>query len=131
MLVNVACFKPDPATRLSLERAREYDRVSELYAARGAANRPSIGDESRKMDSRHGLQARRSQFDKTAFRQPVLTQAPMLPRKYRRGQADPLTEECRQQLREMSDYALMSDSEIRSGTTQDLLSEVNGSVSTA
>ena len=68
------------------------------------------------MEARHGIEARRSQFDKTAYRQPVLTQEPMLPRKYRRGQPDHLTEECRKRLREMSDYALMSDSEIRNGT---------------
>ena len=123
-------FPSDPATRLSLERAREYDRVSELYAARAASSRPSRVNEGGKVDSRHGLNARRSQFDKTAFRQPVLTQEPMLPRKYRRGQEDHLTEECRQKLREMSDYALMSDSELRSGT-QDLLSDPNGSASTA
>ena len=102
----------EPSTRLSLERAREYDRVSELFAAKKAGGDPERGTPGH---SPFGIEARRAQFDKSAYRQPVLTQKPMLPRKYRRGQDDALTDECRAQLEEMSDYNLMGEIEPKIG----------------
>jgi hypothetical protein len=54
-----------------------------------------------------GVEARRAQFDKNSYRQPVLTQKAMVPRSYRRGQVDPLTDDCRTRLRELQDYSLM------------------------
>jgi hypothetical protein len=57
-----------------------------------------------------GIEARRKQFDKNSYRQPVLTQKSMLPSPYRRDQSDPMTEESRSKLRELQDYSLMTDS---------------------
>jgi hypothetical protein len=105
ILTELFSFITDPSTRLSLERAREYDRVSELVGAK-----PSEGEQVNESGaSPYGIEARRTQFDKWAYRQPVLTQEPMLPRRYRRGQDDPMTEECRTQLRRINDYSLMND----------------------
>jgi hypothetical protein len=102
----------EPSERLSLERAREYDRVSEVLAAARAARGREEGlqqDDLEPSLSAHGLEARRAQFDKNSYRQPVLTQKPMVPRRYRRGQEDPLTEECRQQVKQVQDYSLMNE----------------------
>jgi hypothetical protein len=85
----------EPSKRLSLERAREYDRVTEIR-----------GEES---ECDHGVKARRVQFTKDSFRQPVLTRKAMVPRSYRRGQVDPLTEECRTRLKQLQEYSLMED----------------------
>lgn len=57
-----------------------------------------------------GIEARRKQFDKNSYRQPVLTQKSMLPSPYRRDQPDPMTDESRSKLRELQDYSLMTDS---------------------
>lgn len=90
----------EPSKRLSLERAREYDKVTEMLGARVA------GTESR---SDFGIEARRTQFTKDSYRQPVLTQKAMEPKAYRKGQRDPLTEESRTQLKDLQEYALMHD----------------------
>lgn len=95
-----------------MERAREYDRVSEVLAAARAARDRKEGSQQDGLEpclSDHGLEARRTQFDKNSYRQPVLTQKPMIPRRYRRGQADPLTEACRQHLMQVQDYSLMNE----------------------
>jgi hypothetical protein len=102
----------EPSERLSLERAREYDRVSEVLATVKAARDRKEGSQQDVLEpsvSFHGLEARRTHFDKNSYRQPVLTQKPMVPRRYRSGQEDPLTEECRQQLMQVQDYSLMNE----------------------
>ena len=99
----------EPSERLSLERAREYDRVSEVLAARGGSTDKLSDDGSDKgTPSPYGMDARRKQFDKNSYKQPVLTQKPMLPRRYRRGHNDRLTFECRAKLQA---YALMNDTQ--------------------
>ena len=84
-----------------------------LAAARAARDREEglQQDELEPSLSAHGLEARRAQFDKNSYRQPVLTQKAMLPRRYRRGQEDPMTEGCRLQLKKMQvqDYSLMNE----------------------
>ena len=50
---------------------------------------------------KYGIEGRRAQFQKDSYRQPVLTQRPMNPKNYRRGQPDPETELCRTLLREL------------------------------
>eukprot|EP00934_Nitzschia_sp_Nitz4_P006176 Nitzschia sp. Nitz4//scaffold4_size323378//84551//88052//NITZ4_000640-RA/size323378-snap-gene-0.407-mRNA-1//1//CDS//3329553339//6166//frame0 len=79
-----------PSTRLSLERAREYDRVSEVVALHEVPARELF---KRKGAPELGVAARRSQFDKNSYRQPVLTEPPMTPMHYRRGHPDTITEE--------------------------------------
>jgi len=98
----------EPSKRLSLERAREYDRVSDIRA-KSNYNR----DEG---NQRNGDEVRRSQFTKDSYRQPVLTQDAMVPKNYRRGQNDPLTLECRQKLKELQHYSLMEDPTIEEDT---------------
>jgi hypothetical protein len=123
--MNRSNFSPlaafsEPSERLSLERAREYDRVSEVLAAARAARDRTEGplqDDLGPSLSTHGLEARRTQFNKNSYRQPVLTQKPMVPRRYRRGQEDPLTEECRQQLMQVQDYSLMNEHGIPDSTS--------------
>jgi len=93
----------EPSKRLSLERAREYDRVSDVRAK----SRYNRNDE---MGSGH--EVRRSQFNKDCYRQPVLTQKALVPKAYRRGQTDPLTLDCCQKLKELQEYSLMEDGEV-------------------
>ncbi|CAJ1948545.1 unnamed protein product [Cylindrotheca closterium] len=93
----------DPSKRLSLERAREYDRVSDMRAK----SRYNRDDE---MGS--GNEVRRTQFNKDCYRQPVLTQKALVPKAYRRGQTDPLTFDCCQKLKELQQYSLMEDGEV-------------------
>jgi hypothetical protein len=108
----------EPSTRLSLERAREYDRVSEWLAR----NRVPAKSSDCTLDSKieklrpcsseveYGIEGRRAQFDKNSYRQPVLTQRPLKPKNYRRGQPDEEAEKVRNRLRELQDYDLMEDS---------------------
>jgi hypothetical protein len=90
---------------LSLERAREYDRVSEVLGTR----KVSVRDLNPHAGVEFGVEARRAQFDKNSYRQPVLTQDAMVPRSYRQGQVDTLTDNCQTRLRELKGYALMQD----------------------
>eukprot|EP00980_Cylindrotheca_fusiformis_P026200 scaffold15514_cov129-Cylindrotheca_fusiformis.AAC.8 len=92
----------EPSRRLSLERAREYDRVSDMIANRSGSQRESC------------FEARRAQFTEDSYRQPVLTQNAITPRSYRFGQVDNLTEECRVRLKELQKYSLMQDHETTS-----------------
>jgi len=104
---------PEPSTTLSLERAREYDRVNEKIAK--GKLRPGLQDLKAPVDdvlNKHavnGIDDRRAKFDKDAYQQPVLTQKSMLPRYYRKGVRDTLTEDCRIALKEAQNYTLMSD----------------------
>lgn len=99
---------PEPSTRLSLERAREYDRISEILAASNvSAQLDDLAEDGTPVE--FGIEGRRTQFDKNSYRQPVLTQEPMLPRPYRWGQPDPMAEECRERLLSLQDYALMNE----------------------
>ena len=66
----------EPSKRLSLERAREYDRVSDMRAK----SRYTREDD----ESSSGNDVRRSQFNKEIYRQPVLTQSSLVPKAYRR-----------------------------------------------
>jgi hypothetical protein len=105
------CDIAEPSSRLSLERAREYDRVGEILAAKISEdqNKSSNDQEGSRPPPLYGIEARRTQFNKHIYRQPVLTQKPMLPRVYRRDQPDHFTAECRNQLRKTQDYSLMTD----------------------
>ena len=107
----------DPSQRLSLERARECDRLSHLEQERrsslisspdaiAALSRPSQKVDSLRMASPspdQGVEVRRSKFDKNLYRQPVLTQLATEPWTYRRGLPDDAeTVSVREQLRHMN-----------------------------
>ena len=94
----------ESSTKLSLERAREYDRVSEWLAVnkkRTAGENGDVLDTEQKKKVEHGIEGRRRQFQKDSYRQPVLTRKPMHPRNYRRGQPDAEAEFCTRRLREL------------------------------
>ena len=96
----------ESSTKLSLERAREYDRVSEWLAAnknRSVGEKSDGLDPSQKQKVEHGIEGRRRQFQKDSYRQPVLTRKPMNPRNYRRGQPDPEAEFCTRRLQELNE----------------------------
>jgi hypothetical protein len=84
--------------------------VNELLAANKVSIRDLYTTEKGDAPVEFGIEARRNQFDKNSYRQPVLTQKSMLPSPYRRDQPDPMTEECRSKLRELQDYSLMTGS---------------------
>lgn len=115
----IACLSiQEPSTRLSLERAREYDRVSEWLARnKGPGNGETIDTileatepHMSSSEVEYGIEGRRHQFDKNSYRQPVLTQKPLKPKNYRRGQSDAEAEKVRIRLRELQDYDLMEES---------------------
>lgn len=97
----------EPSTRLSLERAREYDRISEILAQSVPANADELTQDGVPVE--FGIEGRRMHFNKNEYRQPVLTVKPMMPRPYRWGQPDPLAEEAREKLRSLQDYSLMEE----------------------
>lgn len=105
------CSFPGPSTRLSLERAREYDRVSEILADNNVSSRSFDEAGADDLPVEFGVEGRRTHFDKDSYRQPVLTQEPMLPRPYRWGQPDPIADECRERLRNLQDYSLMNENQ--------------------
>ena len=96
-----------PSNRLSLERAREYDRQVSARAARkeGTPQSPNAG---------HALRQR--QFDKNNYRQPVLTVLATEPWTYRRGVDDEETLNVRERLRDINRFVTMTD-----GTPQEQL----------
>ena len=87
-----------PSQRLSLERGRECDRLSSLdEKMKQAGVSVSSGD----LD--HGVEARRNRFNKSSYRQPVLTRLSDEPWTYRRGLPDdPETLQVRAQLRQIN-----------------------------
>ena len=56
-----------------------------------------------------GIEARRSQFDKNSYRQPVLAAKPSYPISYRRDQMDNLTDEVRIKLKNLQDATFDSE----------------------
>jgi hypothetical protein len=90
-----------PSRQLSMERARECDRISDLRAARRRGTPNARGQ---------GVAERREQFDKSAYRQPVLTLQALEPMHYRANQPDPITEETNVRLRSANRYLYTSDS---------------------
>jgi hypothetical protein len=90
-----------PSRQLSMERARECDRISDARAACRRGTRNARGQ---------GVVERREQFDKSAYRQPVLTLQALEPINYRANQLDPITEETNDRLRIANRYLYMSDS---------------------
>lgn len=86
----------EPSNRLSLERAREYDRMSAMQESNGAAVHADQHDE--------GVEARNRKFDNQAYRQPVLAEVAAEPWTYRRGVTDPETAAVREQLRRVNRY---------------------------
>jgi hypothetical protein len=91
---------------LSLERAREYDRLSALREERKSPDSPVSATGSGAAASfDHGVEVRRKKFDKNNYRQPVLTELATEPWNYRRAMPeDPETEAVRRQLREINRY---------------------------
>lgn len=86
----------DPSKLLSMERAREYDRVSEYDDDDDVINTSS---QSGLLSSpRNGIDSRRQNFDKNSYRQPVLFERVIDPLPYRRGQTDEMTEQARELL---------------------------------
>ena len=81
-----------PSKLLSLERAREYDRLFSLEEAnqggQNSTDQAGIG--------------RRRKFDKDAYRQPVLTELATEPLSYRKGLQDPETQKVCEQLRRIN-----------------------------
>jgi hypothetical protein len=96
----------EPSKRLSLERAREYDRLSALREERKSPDSPVSATGSGAAASfDHGVEVRRKKFDKNNYRQPVLTELATEPWNYRRAMPeDPETEAVRRQLREINRY---------------------------
>lgn len=81
----------DPSKLLSMERAREYDRVSE-YDDAGMSPRQGLGS------PRNGIESRRQNFDRNSYRQPVLTERVIEPLPYRRGKDDEMSVQARELL---------------------------------
>lgn len=90
----------EPSKQLSMERAKECDRISDLKAARrrGVPNQPG-----------QGIEERKEEFDKSAYRQPVLTVHAMLPMNYRADEPDPVTGDVRRKLQDACRYEVMSE----------------------
>ena len=86
----------EPSTRLSLERARECDRISSLR------NEDNIEVGTTGLD--RGEESRLRTFDRSAYRQPVLTELAAEPWTYRRGVEDEETVTVRNQLRHVNRY---------------------------
>lgn len=85
----------DPSKVLSLERAREYDRVAD---AEDDPTTPSASGGMGLDSPRNGFDSRRRNFDKNCFRQPVLTDSVVEPLPYRRGKDDEMTVQARELL---------------------------------
>ena len=84
-----------PSTKLSLERARDYDTFTNQISTEGGN------------PSDRGAAERRKIFDRNAYRQPVLTEMVKKPWMYRRGIADPETVSVQQQLERINRYSAM------------------------
>jgi Calcium-dependent channel, 7TM region, putative phosphate len=103
-----------PSERLSLERACECDRRSaqeqqrrSFQAEDPATLQSQLLQESSRHLLDHGAEARRSNFDKSKYRQPVLTELAAEPWTYRRGLADDAeTIAVRHQLRQINRYII-------------------------
>jgi hypothetical protein len=89
-----------PSTRLSLERAREYDRLSALAAL--AASQGMEGLDGTGTGTDPGAEKRRREFDADSYRQPLLTEVAAEPWTYRRGEDDTETVSVRNHLRQIN-----------------------------
>lgn len=99
----------EPSRRLSLERAIECDHVSDILAAAAIGSRPK-DDSGIHSNKGAGIEARRRQFDKNAYHQPVLAQDPLEPLPYRRGEGDDMeTISARDHLRRMEHISVTLD----------------------
>jgi hypothetical protein len=89
----------DASITLSMERAMECDRISDLKVSMAAG-----------VPFEKGLanKERAKVFDREAYRQPVLNVHAMEPMPYRRGTLDKLTKDSCALLRELNGYANMS-----------------------
>lgn len=93
----------EPSQLLSMERAREYDRVSELdteasfYSGGIGLSSPSGGST--------GVEGRQRTFDKNSYRQPVLNKQVVEPMPYRRGKEDEMTRSSRELLKRISQFS--------------------------
>jgi hypothetical protein len=85
-----------PSTRLSLERAREHDKYS---ARNAAAEKPGMSE-----NPHAGIELRDREFNKNAYRQPVLTVLATQPWTYRRGMDDEETVSVCKKLRRVNRY---------------------------
>jgi Calcium-dependent channel, 7TM region, putative phosphate len=94
----------DPSKLLSMERAREYDRISELDDE-GASGSVSSGLLGSPGSPKNGLESRKVNFDKNSYRQPVLTERVIEPLPYRRGRDDEMTVQTRELLRRIRGLA--------------------------
>jgi len=82
----------NPGKSLSLERAMELDHICDSKMT--ATSIPKSPKEARK----NLLRKSKSSFSADAYRQPVLAEKALEPLSYRRGQADPLTEDAKNHL---------------------------------
>ena len=85
----------EAARQLSLERAVERDRVSNMKAMQtvkrdGSGTAPSLDE-------------RRTLFDRKLYRQPVLTAAMVEPLSYRRNEPDAVTDEVKASLKRIAE----------------------------
>jgi len=109
----------EPSTRLSLERAREYDRMSAIHeegdayrggeSGTGATKEKRVATDHVSSDEERTaalLEARRRQFNKSAYRQPVLSELATEPMTYRRGYDDQETIQVREQLHRVNRHVL-------------------------
>lgn len=86
----------EAARQLSLERAVERDRLSDLKAKlRSEQEDPNLSSPSL------GFDERRRFFDNKLYRQPVLTDSFFEPMEYRRNESDPVTESVQSTLRRL------------------------------
>jgi hypothetical protein len=99
MIISIYAMKyfgnkyAEPSKLLSLERAREYDRLFIIEEASREASGSATDDNE---------VTRQRQFDKDAYRQPVLTELATEPLSYRKGLQDPETLKVCQQLRRIN-----------------------------
>lgn len=100
----------EPSGRLSLERAREYDIISAMQEEVNGVP-PSAKKAPYRADS--GVEARRRRFDRSAYRQPVLTELAAEPWTYRRGVDDEETEAVRERLRAVNRYMTRMSQDLR------------------
>jgi hypothetical protein len=83
----------EAARQLSLERAVERDRASDLKAAQSKKALNQFTSPS--------FDERRTVFDRKLYRQPVLTESLVEPMSYRRDEPDPITDEVVSSLRRL------------------------------
>jgi len=81
----------EPSKLLSMERAREYDRVADELDDPSTPLGRGLDIGNLMGSPRNGIESRRRNFDKDSYRQPVLTEQIIEPLPYRRGKTDEMT----------------------------------------